>query len=77
VRKNGITETSVGLLFKKPWSISPGFEFMASIGPKVIHATGAEHGNFWGLEAVSDFTSGQGVRVGVNSIPISFGFMPA
>jgi hypothetical protein len=54
-RANGSTETSVDLLFKKPWPISPRFEFMAGIGPELIHATGTQHGSFWGLEIVSDF----------------------
>jgi hypothetical protein len=55
VRKNSTTETSVDLLFKKPWPISRRFEFMAGVGPEVIHAAGTEHRTFWGLEAVADF----------------------
>jgi len=54
IRANGVTETSVDLLFKKPWTLSKHIEFMAGIGPDVIHATGAEAGTFWGLSAVGD-----------------------
>ena len=55
IRANGVTETSVDLLFKKPWSFSKTVEFMAGVGPEIIHATGAEAGTFWGLSAVGDF----------------------
>jgi hypothetical protein len=55
IRANGVTETSVDLLFKKPWSFSKQVEFMAGVGPEIIHATGAEAGTFWGLSAVADF----------------------
>jgi hypothetical protein len=54
IRANGVTETSVDLLFKKPWTLSKQLEFMAGIGPEVIHATGTEAGTFWGLSAVAD-----------------------
>lgn len=53
IRASGSTETSVDLLFKKPWTFSPTVEFMAGVGPEVIHATGA--GTFLGLSAVGDF----------------------
>jgi hypothetical protein len=55
IRANGATETSVDLLFKKPWSLSKRVEFMAGVGPELIHATGAEPGTFWGISAVADF----------------------
>lgn len=55
IRANGATETSVDLLFKKPWSVSKRVEFMAGVGPELIHATGAEAGTFWGVSAVADF----------------------
>jgi hypothetical protein len=55
IRANGVTETSVDLLFKKPWSFSKTVEFMAGVGPELIHATGADAGTFWGLSAVADF----------------------
>ena len=54
IRANGVTETSVDLLFKKPWTLSKHIEFMAGVGPEVIHASGAEAGTFWGLSAVGD-----------------------
>lgn len=55
IRAKGITETSVDLLFKKPWSLSRRVEFMAGVGPELIHATGAEAGTSWGVSAVADF----------------------
>ena len=54
IRANGVTETSVDLLFKKPWTLSKRVEFMAGIGPEVIHAMGTQAGTFWGLSAVGD-----------------------
>jgi hypothetical protein len=54
IRASGVTETSVDLLFKKPWTLSKRIEFMAGVGPEVIHATGAEAGTFLGLSAVGD-----------------------
>jgi len=50
------TEWSVDLLFKKPWTISPKFEFMLGVGPEWIHTN--EHGsktNALGLEFAPDF----------------------
>jgi hypothetical protein len=55
IRASGVTETSVDLLFKKPWSFSKQVEFMAGAGPEIIHATGPDAGTFWGLSAVGDF----------------------
>jgi hypothetical protein len=49
----GGAEIPVDLLFKKPWRISRTVEFMAGIGPELIHST-AEHQTFWGLSAVAD-----------------------
>jgi hypothetical protein len=54
IRASGSMETSVDLLFKKPWRISRTVEVMAGVGPELIHATGAEAGTFWGLSAVAD-----------------------
>jgi hypothetical protein len=50
------TEWSVDLLFKKPWTISPKFEFMLGVGPEWIHSD--EHGNKMnaaGVEFAPDF----------------------
>jgi hypothetical protein len=44
-----------GQLFKQPWQVSKQFEFMVGVGPELIHATGSDHGTFWGLSAVLDF----------------------
>jgi hypothetical protein len=55
IHASGTTETSVDLLFKKPWTLSKRVEFMAGIGPELVHATGSEAGTFWGLSAVADF----------------------
>lgn len=54
IRSGGVTETSIDLLFKKPWTISKRVEFMAGVGPEIIHATGTEAGTFWGLSAIAD-----------------------
>jgi hypothetical protein len=48
-------EMPFDVLFKKPWRISPRFEFMIGIGPEVMHASGRDGGTFWGGEAVLDF----------------------
>jgi hypothetical protein len=53
LRSYGVTETSVDLLFKKPWTLSPHAEFMAGIGPELVH--NSAEGTFWGLSAVADF----------------------
>ncbi|MGH9423539.1 MAG: hypothetical protein ACRD3J_26430 [Thermoanaerobaculia bacterium] len=55
IRSDGSTEIPVDLLFKKPWTFSPHFEFMLGVGPELIHATGPNHGTFWGLSSVLDF----------------------
>ncbi len=55
IRANGVSETSVDLLFKKPWSFSKTVEFMAGVGPEIVHATGPDAGTFWGVSAVADF----------------------
>jgi hypothetical protein len=52
---DGGTEWSSDLLFKKPWRLSPRAEFMAGIGPEVVHGAGADRGTFLGGEAVLDF----------------------
>jgi hypothetical protein len=55
IRADASTEMPVDVLFKKPWRFSPQFEFMAGIGPEIVHATGAHHETFWGLSSVLDF----------------------
>ncbi len=42
------------VLFKKPWQPSRTVEFMAGVGPEVVHATGHTPATFWGVEAVAD-----------------------
>ncbi len=49
------TEIPFDLIVKKPWTISRSVEFMAGIGPELIHDTGANHTTFAGLSAVADF----------------------
>ncbi len=48
------TEMPIDVLFKKPWQVSRSFEFMVGAGPEWIYATGAERGNYWGVNAVLD-----------------------
>lgn len=48
------SETSVDVLFKKPWSISPKVELMAGAGPEVIYASDAGGRTSGGLSAVLD-----------------------
>jgi hypothetical protein len=55
IRSHGSTESSIDVLFKKPWPISKQFEFMAGVGPELIHATGTDGGTFWGVSGVLDF----------------------
>lgn len=45
------TELDADFLFKKPWTISPKFEFMIGAGPEWIHS----QGNAAGVEGVLDF----------------------
>jgi hypothetical protein len=54
VHADGSTEIPFDVLFKKPWTLSPKFEFMLGLGPELIHETGPEHGTFWGLSSVLD-----------------------
>ena len=49
----GGVEVPVDVLFKKPWRISRTVEFMAGVGPELIHST-AERRTFWGLSAIGD-----------------------
>ena len=51
----GSIEMPVDVLFKKPWRLSPGFEFMIGIGPELIHVSGTDRGTFWGIGTVLDF----------------------
>jgi hypothetical protein len=55
IRGDGSTEIPADVLFKKPWTFSPQFEFMIGAGPELIHATGPDRGTFWGLSSVLDF----------------------
>lgn len=55
IRAAGSTEIPLDVLFKKPWTFSPQFEFMIGVGPELIHATGPDHATFWGLSSVLDF----------------------
>ena len=48
-----VTETSVDVLFKKPWTISRRVELMAGAGPELIYTSGGA-GASGGLEAVLD-----------------------
>ena len=48
-------EMPIDVLLKKPWRLSPQFEFMIGAGPELVHASGPERGTFWGVEAVLDF----------------------
>jgi hypothetical protein len=52
---NGGVELPLDVLFKKPWRVSPQFEFMIGAGPELVHAFGPNHATFWGGEAVLDF----------------------
>ena len=54
IRANGATETSIDLLFKKPWTLSRTVEFMAGAGPEIVFASGSDSGTFWGVSAVGD-----------------------
>jgi hypothetical protein len=50
------TEWSTDLLFKKPWTLSPKFEFMLGIGPEWIHTnTYGTKMNSAGIEGAADF----------------------
>jgi hypothetical protein len=55
VRADGATEMPLDVLFKKPWTFSPKFEFMVGVGPELIHTTGRDAGTFWGVSSVLDF----------------------
>lgn len=52
---NGGVEMPVDVLLKKPWRLSPRFEFMIGAGPELVHAFGPNRATFWGGEAVLDF----------------------
>jgi hypothetical protein len=52
----GGTETSIDFLFKKPYLLSQGIEFMAGLGPELVRTSGTESdGTFWGVEFALDF----------------------
>lgn len=48
-------EIPIDVLFKKPWPISPTFEFMVGAGPEIIRAAGSNGTTYWGVSAVLDF----------------------
>ena len=52
IRAASATETSVDVLFKKPWTISSSVELMAGAGPELIYAAG--DGASGGFDAVVD-----------------------
>jgi hypothetical protein len=64
IRASGVTETSLDLLFKKPWTLSKRVEFMAGVGPELIRAAGPERGTFWGLSAIADLMFWSRTNVG-------------
>jgi hypothetical protein len=64
IRTHGSTETSVDVLFKKPWTLSKTVEFMAGVGPELIHASGPDGATFWGLSAAADFMFWPKARTG-------------
>jgi hypothetical protein len=50
------TEWSTDLLFKKPWTLSPKFEFMLGVGPEWIHTNAyGQKTNAAGIEVAPDF----------------------
>ena len=49
------TEWSTDLLFKKPWTLSPKFEFMLGIGPEWIHTNAYGKKMNFGVEVAPDF----------------------
>ena len=51
----GVVEMPIDVLFKKPWRLSPQFEFMVGVGPELVRVSGPERGTFWGVEGVLDF----------------------
>ena len=55
IRHDGATEVPIDVLFKKPWSFSPQFEFMIGVGPELIHVAGQNPQTYWGLSSVLDF----------------------
>ena len=55
LRADNTTEVPIDVLFKKPWQISPTFEFMIGVGPELIHVTGTAPQTYWGLSSVLDF----------------------
>jgi hypothetical protein len=55
LRADGATEVPIDVLFKKPWQISPQFEFMIGVGPELVHVTGTAPQTYWGLSSVLDF----------------------
>jgi hypothetical protein len=55
LRADDATEVPISVLFKKPWQMSPKFEFMIGVGPELIHVTGNAPQTYWGLSSVVDF----------------------
>jgi hypothetical protein len=57
-------EVLIDVLAKKPWQISPRFEFMIGVGPELIHTTGPDSRTYWGMSSVLDFMFWPTKRVG-------------
>jgi hypothetical protein len=55
----------IELLFKKPFRLAPGIEFMPGIGPEVVHVTGPSGGTYFGGTIGLDFMFWPTQRVGL------------
>jgi hypothetical protein len=59
-------EVPIDLLLKKPFRLSRGVEFMAGLGPEIVHVTGTDRdGTFGGIEFALDFMFWPSQRVGL------------
>jgi hypothetical protein len=59
-------EVPVDLLLKKPFRLSRGVEFMAGLGPEIVHVTGTDRdGTFGGIEFALDFMFWPSQRFGL------------
>jgi hypothetical protein len=55
LRGAGRSEFSADLLFKKPWQLSSGAEFMAGVGPQLSRRSGTGAATSFSTEFVADF----------------------